>query len=202
MAKATRLLNRSQDSQSTVSVNSTISKVSHKESNFSTLSKPKKIPLTSIKPKVGSELVVVQSKKDGFFYEGYRDASQQFSSKGQQVHIPATKEKIFTKDIIQVVGAIARPPLNINDTVLVKKEVDEIERPDLATRNIEGVKVFAYLPGIVLNNKHGWVTVYVMDKEVVVARRKFVIKAPKQIYFKAVAGIKVFGDGIWGNRKK
>merc|ERR1712066_1049995 len=97
----------------------------------------------------GTDQVVIQSK-DGFFYEGLR--KPKFANKESEVFIPVTGEKLITKKCLLIHGAIARPRLNINDTVLVRKAVGPKERPDLFQGQVGKTgKIFLYLPGIVLD---------------------------------------------------
>ena len=107
---------------------------------------------------------------------------------------------MITKKCLLIHGAIARPKLNINDTVLIRKSVGIKDRPDLFHGKVQkGAKVFLYLPGVVLDSTKGLVTVYVLEKELVIAKRKFVIRVGYTQYNNAVKGVMSFsGKGKAG----
>jgi len=164
---------------------------------------------------VGSEVVVVQSNFDGFYYEGLKKTQSQGagagrSGKNHQVHIPATNESLKTKNIIYINGAIARPQLHINDLVLCKHQMTISDRPDLVAGRVSldqggsatsgtgrmpssgSNKLWYYLPALVLdvNKKH--ITVFVMEKHIKIVNRTSCVRVGRQTYVDAVIKVQNF----------
>lgn len=161
---------------------------------------------TITKPEnLGSEIVVVQSEIDGFYYEGLKSPQKIKVKRGFQpkhkVYIPATDETVITKNVLYVNGAIARPQLNINDLVLCKHQITINDRPDLiagrVSLNSENTmsysnKMYFYLPALVLDVNKKFITCFIMEKEIKIVNRTSCIRVGRQNYVDAVIKIQNF----------